>query len=304
MSAGDLRALGATSIVVLLAVVGIAAVQPTLAANMRTVKETSDVYPLPPVEQLPLFTLGYDAAAADALWAHVLVVQGLRMQQHRRFDHGARYFESLFALDPTFRDPYLYVDAILTFGSVRASYEDTVATRAILERGAAARPNDAEIALQVGSFIAYIAPSYLRSEEEMQAWERDGAAYLARAAELGANDPRIAGLSLAGATLLSKRGQRDAAISMLERTFAVAADEAMRSDIARRLAALKGEETGDGVRAHVRRLEEAWRDDLPFVSIGKVLTVGPAVDPFGCVGARRRDRQRCERTWSARLDER
>lgn len=304
MGLGFDRHLIAPILAVLAASTCLAFVQPRLAKQAARVKETSDVYPLPPVEQLPLFTLGYDAAAADALWAHILVVQGLRMQQNRRFDHGSQYFESLLALDPTFRDPYLYVDAILTFGSLRASYEDCLATRRILERGVAARPRDAEIAYQAGSFMAYIAPSYLRSEEEIQAWERDGAAHLARAAELGASDPRIAQVSLSGASLLSKRGQRDAAISMLERAFAVATDEGIRLQIVAHLRAWKVEETADGARAHVRRLEEAWGDDLPFVSLSKQITVGPPVDPFACAGARSRDRRRCERTWKARLDER
>lgn len=282
----------------------LALVQPPLARFTAAVKETSDVFPLPPLEQLPVFTLGYDSAAADALWAHTLVVQGLRMQQRRHFDHGALYFESLLALDPSFREPYLYVDAVLTFSAVRASYDDIVATRRILERGAAARPTDAEIAYQAGSFIAYVAPSYLPTEEEKQQWEREGAKYLARAAEIGSSDPRIQSLALGGAALLSKRGERAAALSMLERAFAVASDEDARESIRQHLVGLRAAETEDGVRAHVRRFEEAWREDLPFVSLGKTLVLGPPVPVMSCVGARSRDRQRCRRTWKARLNDR
>jgi tetratricopeptide (TPR) repeat protein len=303
MSAGgDLRAsIGAVALV-LASVGALVVVQPRLASNVAGVKASSDIYPLPEIDQLPLFTLGYNSAAADAIWAQTLVVQGLRLHERRHFDHGSKYFRSILALDPSFRTPYLYVDAVLTFGAVRAPLEDIVAAREILEAGVAARPYDAEIAYQAGSFIAYVAPGYLRNEPLAQAWERDGAAYLARAAELGSSNPTIQALSLSGATLLSKRGQRAAAISMLERAFAVAPDDATRLDITNRLRAFRGEEEAAAVRDRVRAFESAWRADLPFVSLTKEIVLGPPVAAFACVGAGSRADHRCRPTWGARLD--
>lgn len=299
---GEWRASLGAAMVVVCAVLAVGGVQPRLADGVSRVREKSDIFPLPPLDQLPLFSLGYNAAAADAIWAQTLVVQGLRLQQRRRFDHGAQYFRSILALDPSFRTPYLYVDAVLTFGAVRAPIEDIVAAREILEAGARARPDDAEIAYQAGSYIAYVAPGYLRNEKLAQEWERDGARYLARAAELGSNDPKIQALSISGATLLSKRGERDAAISMLERALVVATDEATRNDIAARLARFRSESETDSVQTRLRAFELAWRRDLPFVSVSKELLLGAPVDTLRCVGARSRDKGRCEPRWGARLD--
>jgi tetratricopeptide (TPR) repeat protein len=299
-SEGRTTAVAAALVAACVGLVG--AVQPRLASDVASVRAQSDIYALPDVAQMPLFTLGYNSAAADAIWAQTLVVQGLRLQERRHFDHGAKYFRTVLALDPSFRTPYLYVDAVLTFGAVRAPMEDIVATREILEAGVAARPHDAEIAYQAGSFIAYVAPGYLETEDLARAWERDGAAFLARAAELGSTDPRIQSLSLSGATLLSRRGQRDAAISMLERAFAVAADEGVRTDIVARLRVLRGEEAAAGVQGRVRAFESAWRTDLPFVSLTKEIVLGPPVGAFACAGEGSRGARRCRPTWGARLD--
>jgi hypothetical protein len=293
---------GQALVVAACASLAIGGVQPTLAQKMASVADKSDIFPLPPVEQLPLFSMGYQSAAADAIWAQTLVVQGLRLQQHRHFDHGAQYFRSVLALDPSFRTPYLYVDAVLTFGAVKAPLEDIVAAREILEAGLLSRPTDARIAYQAGSFVAYIAPGYLPTEGMAQEWERTGARYLARAAELGGSDPDIQYLALGGAALLSRRGEREAAVSMLERAFVVAADERTRADIGRRLALLRGESVADTVQLRLRAFDAVWRADLPFVSFSKELLLGPPLDEMRCVGARSADARRCQPTWGARLE--
>jgi hypothetical protein len=92
-------------------------VRPRLVSEMKAVALADDSYPLPPPDQMPLVSLGYRAAGADILWAYVLVAQGLRLAEHREFSHGPRYFESIFALDPTYREPYLSLDTILTFNA-------------------------------------------------------------------------------------------------------------------------------------------------------------------------------------------
>ena len=81
-AARDARADLAVALLVALCALAIARVQPRQFASLARVKEVSDIYPLPPPEQLPVLSLGYRAAMADALWASVLVTQGLRLQQH------------------------------------------------------------------------------------------------------------------------------------------------------------------------------------------------------------------------------
>ena len=274
---------GAIALAVL-AAVGIGTVRGQLADTVAHVKASSDIYALPPPDQLELAALGYRAAAADLIWAYVLVTQGIHTSERRRFDHGARYFESIFTLDPTFREPYLMVDAILTFGAVKATEQDARDTRRLLELGVEARPFDAQLLYQAGAFIAYIAPTYL-PESEHQDWQLAGARLIARAAELGNKEAGVRE-AFAGASLLSRNGQREAAVAVLERTFELTDDEGARAEILRRLAALRADAAIDRAKSASRRFETAWHDDLPFVSRSSVLLIGPKEDPYACAGPR------------------
>lgn len=283
----------------LLAVAIVAVIRPRLANVIAKVRETSSAYPLPPPEQLTVACLGYRAATADILWAYVLVAQGLRMSEHRRFEHGALYFESISTLDPTFREPYLYLDAILTFGAVRATHEDVDATRALFERGLAARPTDAPLHLQAGNFFAYIAPGYLQKEDEQKAWRLAGAKLLQRAAELGTGQNDLQWHALAGAAVLSRNGEREAAIGFLERSYAVTDDEELRGKILDNLRALQGERVALRARQTATQFETTWREELPFISRGKILLLGPHANPWECAGIVKANARSCARDWQS-----
>jgi tetratricopeptide (TPR) repeat protein len=270
-------------------------VRPRAAASVAAVREESDSYPLPPPDQLEVVSLGYRSAAADLIWAYVMVAQGLRLSQHRRFEHGERYFQSIFALEPTYRRPYLLLDTILTFGSTKGTPEDAWAARRLFEFGLAQRPTDAQLHVQAGSFMAYLAPGLL-PESEHQAWRLAGANLLLRAAELGATEATTWS-GLAGVAVLNRNGQREAAIAYLERVFEINEDPAIRNEIARQLRGLKGEETLDRAQASARRFETAWRSDLPFISRPMMLLVGPAADPAACAGAGHGAEVACARDW-------
>ena len=84
--AEDLRRGGVKTLAIVIArALAIAAVRGRLFQAEQQVKETSDVYVLPPPEQVVSLSLGYRAAVADVLWAHVLVSQGLHTAAKRRF---------------------------------------------------------------------------------------------------------------------------------------------------------------------------------------------------------------------------
>jgi hypothetical protein len=178
-------ALRAAALVVA-AVVCVGSVNGRLAEARRRVKETSEVALLPPPEQVVSLSLGYRAALADVLWARVLVTQGLRRMEKRRFEELPMLLDAINELDPTFRDPYLYAAALMTLQGAPPTREEVLKTRAILERGAKNRPLDAEVWLALGQFVAFMAPnSYLTDEDEKRQWRVEGAKMLARAAELG-----------------------------------------------------------------------------------------------------------------------
>jgi hypothetical protein len=286
------------AIAVLLSAAVVAVTLPRLRAGQRRLRETSDVYVLPPPEQVVRLSLGHRAALADYLWAHVLVEQGLHTFERRRFEHLTVYLDTINVLDPQFRDPYLMADALITFQANDTPVHEVRKAREIMERGVAARPLDAELWLVLGQFVAYIAPgSYLSDEQEIQRWRRDGALMLARAAELGSSDSSISWQAIGGAGILHRAGERDAAIRFLRRTLAVTDDEELKEQLQRQLRALMGEQQADIYNRRDARFRELWRRDAPFTNRTTMLLLGPPYDTAYCAGGAHRDEERCARTW-------
>src|SRR4051794_2630492 len=115
-----------TVAIVVIAAACIGAARGPSARMHRSVKETSDVYTLPPAEHAAALSLGYRAALADVLWAHVMVSQGLHMQEQRRFDNLTQLLDTINELDPTFRDPYTYADALIAIQHGSPPHDEVV----------------------------------------------------------------------------------------------------------------------------------------------------------------------------------
>jgi len=179
---------GVVALLVAAAIGLVGNVRASLAETHKRVKDTGNVYLLPPPSQVKALSLGYDAAVADMLWAHTLVAQGIHLQERRRFTNITRLYDAINELDPTWRTPYRLADALITLQSAAIGFEEVSATRRILERGIQNRPLDAELWLNLGQFVAFIAPSsYLDDHPELiPTWRDEGLRYLERAAELGA----------------------------------------------------------------------------------------------------------------------
>lgn len=271
-----------------------------VAGMHERVRETSDVYVLPPPDEVVTLSLGYRAAVADLLWAHVLVSQGLHTLQKRRFENLTRLLDTINELDPTYRDPYLLADALITFQANKVFREDVVRAREIMERGVKNRPLDADLWLALGQFVAFIAPaSYLDDPDEQEEWRAAGARYLARAAELGGENANVSWQALGGVGILNRAGERDAAIRFLRRTLAVTDDEELKERINKQLEALVGEGQVEAYRRRARRFETIWRGHLPFASRAMIDVLGPRADPAWCAGGERDDDARCALTWRA-----
>ncbi len=287
-----------TAAAVAVAAAAIGAVRAPAADLERRVQETSDVYVLPPPDQVVLLSLGYRAALADLIWSHVLVSQGLHTMERRRFENLTRLLDAINALDPTFRDPYVFADALITFQASTTPHEEVVKAREIMERGVRNRPLDGELWLSLGQFVAFIAPaSYLTDPEEQERWRREGAAMLERAAELGGGDANISWQALGGAGILGRAGERDAQIRFLQRTLAVTDDEELKQKIRAQLDKLLGEKEADAYRKRFDGFAEIWRRDLPFVGKTTLLLLGPPPDPAYCAGAAHAHEARCATTW-------
>lgn len=291
------------------AAVVLAFVREPAAITHHRVKETSDVYSLPPPEEMVAMSLGHRAAVADYLWATVLVEQGLHTQEKRRFENMPYLIETINTLDPTFRDPYLLVEALTVFQVNGVPEDDIRRARVVLERGVQNLPNDPEMLTAAGSFIGLMAPSsYLSDPAEKEKWTVEGAAYLARASELGDDKKLIGWQALGGFSLLRKTGRHREAIQFLQNALAGTDDEELRERIKSTLDKLTESDTAiakseqkrqmQAFRWRADRFDQIWRATYPLASRTGALVMGPPYDSAYCAGGKHREDERCAQDWA------
>lgn len=283
---------------VAIAAICIGSVRARVADAHATAKETSEVHLLPPPDEVVTMSLGYRAALADLLWAQVLVGQGLRTIDHRRYDTVADLLDTINALDPEFREPYVWSDALINLQVTEARREDILRTREILERGTRNRPLDPDVWRTAGQFIAFTGPGTLiKDPEEREAWRRDGAKFLARAAEMGGDKGYAGWSAVASASILNRQGERDAAIRLIRRTLAVTEDDELRDRLQRQLSSLIGEQKVEAYKRRQLELLEIARHDVPFVGKTTLHVLGPPFDTAYCAGGKNEHDKRCALTW-------
>jgi hypothetical protein len=277
--------------IVAVGVIGIATLQPGLAKNVHKVRQRDDVFFLPPPAQLRAMTLGYRAAAADFLWAKLILEYGLHWQEHRPFPDVNRYIDGILAVEPDFPTLYGFVDTILCYSPTGGTEQDARAARRYLERGTRERPYDPNVWLHYGQFVAFLGPSYLKDEQEIEAWRTDGAIAIAHAVELGADPDR----SLAASTILSKAGKHDAAVKHLQRVYAMADDPETRRQISFKLQKLNADFEAEQA---VTVFERDWKAYYPHLTRGQALLVGPHRKASACAGPLSYDQARCPADWT------
>lgn len=297
--------------VVALVVAGAVALATQLPAreSNREIKAATDAYLLPPPDQLVTMSLGHRAAMADVLWADLLVSQGLRLKERRRFALVVNYLDGINELDPTWRDPYRMADSLITLQVERAPKEEVIAARRILERGVKNHPTDPELAMVLGMFVGYIAPnSHLADDPELaEEWRRDGASYLARAAELAPKNEAIVWQTIGSARIFARNGQIDRAVEMYSHILATTEDPELRSTIESLVDALgKEKRLGEHEVAIAQRrtrrkvMERLWHARYTGATLNQMLVLGFPRDTALCIGGTQSaffDDPRCARSW-------
>jgi hypothetical protein len=285
-----------TSLVVAaLGVLGISAVQPALAKRIHKIHERDDVFILPPPAEMRVLTLGYRSTVADLLWADLLYENGIHWQEHRTFKEVGRFIDAILAIEPDFQSIYLFAATLILYTPGGVGEAEARAVRVVLERGIAERAHDPDVWLAYGQYLAFMAPSYLKDETEIQAWRKDGALALAHAVGLGADADR----SLAASTILNKAGEHQAALQNLEQAYSVTDDPETKRQILFKLQQMKvsfaNEEAVDNV-------EREWRTRWPFLPKGEALLIGPPRSTARCAGPTSYTREGCARDWQGFID--
>ncbi len=278
----------------------IAWAQPQVDSTAASVQQKSDVYALPRADLLPAMSLGYRAALADYIWAHILVTQGLRMEEHRPFDHLGRYLDAVTVLEPKFREPYRLGDTLLSYQPNDPNPDQSMHTaRRILEKGVRELPNDGELWINYGEFLAYVAPSFLRNPQDAQQWRVDGARALVHAGDLGGSRSQYSlWHAIAGVGILTKEGERDAMMAFLQRVFAITEDPELRDHIQMKLDRLAQGKFESNALTLSRAFDELWHRRLPFMSRTALRILGPDVPVWRCAGiSDTEDLSACERSW-------
>jgi hypothetical protein len=279
---------------------GVAVLQPRLAKRAHDIKEVGDVYPLPPPAELHVATLGWDAAWVDLLWSQLLVDYGIHWTEHREFLETPHYADAILELEPTYAPLYRFIDTMLAYRPMQGTEQDVREARVYLERGTRERPDDKDLWMEYGQFIAFIAPSFLKDPVELAQWRKDGAEAMGHAVELGGEPDR----ALTAASLLSRAGAVQAAVGYLERAYAFTEHPSMSAvheAIGRRLAELQASGLRDAADATVRAIDGRWQAELPFVSRDRYLLLGPTPDAARCAGLAGADDPACTRDWRVPL---
>jgi tetratricopeptide (TPR) repeat protein len=290
------RALPVAALVAVSAL-GVARIQPRLAATVHEVKARDDIYLLPPPAELRAMTLGYRAAAADAIWAKLIVEYGTHWQEKRPFAEAPRYLDAILALEPGNPLVYKYADTLIIYRPPRGTEADWYIAKTYLERGLKERAWDHDVWLHYGQFLAFTSVSFLSDPKAIDTFRHEGAQAIMKAVDLGADVDR----SISAATLLRRYGERDAAIRQLRRAYAVTDDPSEREHIAEKLAQLEGTAERDEAERESRIIEERWRKEYNFLTRDAYMLLGPITDPIRCAAARDRDDAVCPRDWNEAL---
>jgi tetratricopeptide (TPR) repeat protein len=172
---------------------------------------------------------------------------------------------------------------------------DYYKAREVIERGLRARPYDGELWLNGGQYIAYLGPQFL-SPEEKKEWRQAGARILARSCELIGDKEHAAQHCVTAAGILNREGNREAVVRFLRRVIAIA-DEDIRDFALRYLERIDDERRREELERRVERLNEAKRQDLPFVPKDLFLVLAPPFDPVACAGSERAEAPGCATSW-------
>lgn len=235
-----------------------------------------DNYYLPPASWLPVVSLGHQEALADLLWMRSLVYFGEEMVARAGLEHVFDYADAVLALDPDFRAVYHWIGMAGLYQPVAITPDEVHRTLEIQRRGLQRFPDDGELAWSIGATLAFELPPLLSDDEARDAARTEGADYLAMASRLGAA-PEWAVLS--NASMLARVGRAEAAARHLEEMYATVRDEAIRAEIADRIAALRSDSYARAFAAANQEEELARLRELPYVDPDLYFLIGPRSEP-------------------------
>lgn len=258
-----------------LAVAGILHTRLTALHHLTITRRLSDEATIPSPTAVRLLSLGHREWAADLLWSAALVYFGETMVGRLQQRYLQRYAETIQAVDPMFREVYLWGATVSVYNTraiQRESIENAIRN---LQRGLRVFPDDGEMLYQLGFNYFFELPRFIDHPEERARVRRQGAEYLRRAAALGHGPTWMA---FAAVEALEQAGLNDRAIAQLRDLYLRTDDVEMRRRIEAEIQRLLGEAAArDPYLEEVRRIDAERQASFPYVPSVLYLFVGPAV---------------------------
>jgi hypothetical protein len=238
-----------------------------------------DVYYLPRRDMLPVLSLGHREALADLIWMKGLLYFSDELVHEGDAEHAIHYTEAMLALDPHFRQAYLWVGVSALYHHGEPDLEVMERVIEIQERGVRLFPDDGELAWEVGATLSYeMAPLLASDPERYEEVKARGTEYLVRAARLGAGPPWLA---LNNASQLERLGRTEQAVRHLEEMYAAVDDPDTRHEIVERIARLRDAAFAEAFQETVDEMEARREREFPYVPPTFYLLLGPRIPELG-----------------------
>lgn len=265
-------------LVILLAAAAVAPMRGALNVRFDRHRRVLDSAEIPTVGVARVASLGHVEWLADVLWINALLYYGESLTARNPGRYVDRYASVMIALDPRFRQAYLWAAVAMVLRASEVPVEDLRRAADYLEIGLRIFPGDGELHLQRGATLAFeLAPRLPRDGDERRRARAAAAEHFRKASALGEGPEWIA---LTAATLLTEAGRPDAAIETLRDGLVHVQEPAYRERIQERLVELlRTHPTDDHGLAGMQALEAARRREYPYLPTPLYLFVGPRIGP-------------------------
>lgn len=237
----------------------------------RRVLDSAEI-PTPTVARI--VSLGHVEWLADVLWINALLYYGDSISARNGGRYIERYAAVMLALDPRFRQAYLWAAVALTLRSGEVPIDDVRHAAQHLADGLRVFPEDGELHFQRGAALEFeLGPRLPADSEERRRIRAEAAEHFRRCSVLGEGPEYI---SLTAARYLVASGRYDAAIETLRDGLVHVDDATFRTMIQERLTELLRTHPGDdrGL-AEMQAIEANRRREYPYLPPSLYLFVGP-----------------------------
>ena len=217
------------------------------AARAETAAAGAPMEYLPSADAVGALSLGHRSALADLFWIRAVLYFGAEVASRRSFEWLVEYLDVILALDPKFRDAYLWGGAVLVISNSVVKYEHVELANQLLEKGAERFPDDFKIPEAAAANCSY----YVKNPSEAEVVKLK--ACRKKFIEIAASRP---GSNMAlMASALADGDEARACGLLIDAYFAEQADPELRAQVENRM---RGGLCGNITPEHLEKQEKAF----------------------------------------------